>query len=81
VASRLGAPGGCGLTFVGLIMTGFGLTLRRMARAGLSLCFGVMGVGTALVPVGCMREAGRIEGSGIAQPKLGAAMKLAPSGN
>ena len=37
------------LTLVGLIMTGFGLTLRRTARAGLPLCVGVMGVGTALV--------------------------------
>jgi len=33
-------------------MTGFGLTLRRMARAGLPLCFGVMGVGTVLVLAG-----------------------------
>jgi high-affinity Fe2+/Pb2+ permease len=40
------------LTLVGLIMTGFGLTLRRMGRAGLPLCFGVMGVGTALVLAG-----------------------------
>jgi hypothetical protein len=40
------------LTLVGLIMTGFGLTLRRMARAGLPLCVGFMGVGTALVLVG-----------------------------
>lgn len=40
------------LTLVGLIMTGFGLTLHRMARANLPLCFGVMGVGTALVLAG-----------------------------
>lgn len=40
------------LTLVGLIMTGFGLSMRRMAKAGLPLCFGVMGVGTALVLAG-----------------------------
>lgn len=40
------------LTLVGLLMTGFGLTLQRMARAGLPLCIGVMGVGTVLVLVG-----------------------------
>ena len=40
------------LTLVGLIMTGFGLTLRRTARAGLPLCIGFMGVGTALVLFG-----------------------------
>jgi hypothetical protein len=40
------------LTLVGLIITGFGLTLRRMAHAGLPLCFGLMGTGTALVLVG-----------------------------
>jgi hypothetical protein len=40
------------LTLVGLILTGFGLTLRRMARAGLPLTIGVMGVGTALVLAG-----------------------------
>ena len=40
------------LTLVGLVMMGFGLTLRRMARAGLPLCFGVMGVGTVLVLAG-----------------------------
>jgi hypothetical protein len=33
-------------------MTGFGLTLHRMARAGLPLCIGVMGAGTALVLAG-----------------------------
>jgi hypothetical protein len=40
------------LTLVGLLMTGFGLTLRRTARAGLPLCLSVMGVGTALVLAG-----------------------------
>ena len=40
------------LTLVGLLMTGFGLTLRRMRRAGLPMCLGVMGVGTALVRAG-----------------------------
>ena len=40
------------LTLVGLIMTGFGLTMRRTARAGLPLCLSVMGVGTVLVLVG-----------------------------
>jgi len=40
------------LTLVGLIMTGFGLSMRRMAKAGPPLCFGVMGVGTALVLAG-----------------------------
>jgi len=40
------------LTLVGLLMTGFGLTMRRMGRVGLPLCLGVMGVGTALVLAG-----------------------------
>jgi hypothetical protein len=40
------------LTLVGLLMTGFGLTLRRATRAGLPFCIGFMGVGTALVLVG-----------------------------
>jgi hypothetical protein len=40
------------LTLAGLLLTGFGLTLRRTARAGLPLCLGVMGVGTALVLAG-----------------------------
>ena len=40
------------LTLVGLLMTGFGLTLRRSARAGLPFCVGLMGVGTVLVLVG-----------------------------
>lgn len=39
-------------TLVGLVLTGFGLTLHRSANAGLPLCFGVMGVGTVLVLVG-----------------------------
>ena len=37
------------LTLVGLVMTGFGLTLRRVARAGVPLCVGFMRVGTVLV--------------------------------
>jgi hypothetical protein len=40
------------LTLAGLLVTGFGLTLHRMARTGLSLSIGVMGVGTALVLAG-----------------------------
>ena len=40
------------LTLVGLLMTGFGLTLRRMASASLPLSLGVMGIGTALVLAG-----------------------------
>lgn len=40
------------LTLAGLLVTGFGLTLQRTARAGLPLCVGVMGVGTALVMAG-----------------------------
>jgi hypothetical protein len=36
------------LTLVGLIMTGFGLTLRRTARAGLPFSVGLMCAGTAL---------------------------------
>lgn len=40
------------LTLVGLIIMGFGLTLNRMARAGLPLSVGVMGLGTVLVLVG-----------------------------
>lgn len=40
------------LTLAGLLVTGFGLTLRRMARAGLPLCIGVMAAGTALLFVG-----------------------------
>ena len=40
------------LTLLGLMMTGFSLSLRRMASAGLPLCLGVMGIGTALVLFG-----------------------------
>jgi hypothetical protein len=40
------------LTLVGLILTGFGLTLQRSANAGVPLCIAVMGVGTALVLAG-----------------------------
>jgi hypothetical protein len=40
------------LTLAGLLLTGFGLTLHRTRRARLPLCFGVMGVGTALVLAG-----------------------------
>ena len=40
------------LTLAGLLMTGFGLTLRRSARAGLPFCVGFMGAGTVLVLVG-----------------------------
>jgi hypothetical protein len=40
------------LTLAGLVMTGFGLNLRRTARAGLPFCVGLMGVGTALVLFG-----------------------------
>jgi hypothetical protein len=40
------------LTLVGLILTGFGLTLHRSANVGVPLCIGVMGVGTALVLAG-----------------------------
>ena len=40
------------LTLVGLLMTGLGLTLRRMGRAGLPMCLGVMSVGTVLVLAG-----------------------------
>jgi hypothetical protein len=40
------------LTLVGLILTGFGLTLHRSANAGVPLSIGVMGIGTALVLAG-----------------------------
>lgn len=42
-------------------MTEFGLTLRRMARAGVPLWYRVMGVGTALVLAG-LRAARRTDG-------------------
>jgi hypothetical protein len=40
------------LTLAGLIVTGFGLTLYRMARTGLAPSIGVMSVGTALILAG-----------------------------
>jgi hypothetical protein len=40
------------LTLMGFILMGLGLTLRRMAKAGLPLCFGLMGAGTVLVFAG-----------------------------
>ena len=40
------------LTLAGLLLTGFGLSLRRTARASLPLCIGLMGIGTALVLFG-----------------------------
>jgi hypothetical protein len=40
------------LTLVGLMTMGLGLTMRRMAEAGLPLCLALMGAGTALVLVG-----------------------------
>jgi hypothetical protein len=40
------------LTLAGLLLTGFGLTLRRTGRAGLPLCIGVMSAGTVLVLAG-----------------------------
>jgi hypothetical protein len=50
------------LTLVGLLLTGFGLTLRRMAGAGLPLCLRVMSAGRCWCWPGCMRAAGRIRG-------------------
>ena len=40
------------LTLAGLLLTGFGLSLRRTAGAGLPLRIGVMGAGTALMLFG-----------------------------
>ena len=40
------------LSVAGLLVMGFGLTLRRMARAGVALCFGMMSAGTVLVLLG-----------------------------
>jgi hypothetical protein len=40
------------LTAIGLLAMGFGLTLRRMAKAGLPMCIGLMSAGTVLVLVG-----------------------------
>jgi hypothetical protein len=52
------------LTLVGLILTGFGLTLRRMARASLPLCFAAMASKTALRPRGRPLEC-RAAGRGV----------------
>lgn len=46
------------LTLAGLLITGFGLTLHRMARASLPLCISVMGAGTALVLAGLYASGG-----------------------
>lgn len=46
------------LTLVGLLLTAFGLTLRRMGRAGLPLCMGVMSIGTVLVLAGLYMSGG-----------------------
>jgi hypothetical protein len=40
------------MTLAGLLMTGFGFTLRRMGRTGLPLCIGLMGLGTVLMLAG-----------------------------
>jgi hypothetical protein len=40
------------LSLVGLIVMGFGLTLRRMAQAGVLLSLGLMSIGTVLVLLG-----------------------------
>jgi hypothetical protein len=40
------------LSLVGFAVMGFGLTLRRMARAGLPLALGLMSAGTVLVLLG-----------------------------
>jgi hypothetical protein len=40
------------LTLTGLVLTGFGLNLRRTARIGLPSCIALMGAGTALVIFG-----------------------------
>jgi hypothetical protein len=40
------------LSLAGFVVMGFGLTLRRMARAGTPLCLGLMSVGTLLVLLG-----------------------------
>ena len=40
------------LTLAGFVIMGLGLTLRRMAKAGLPLCFGLMAAGTVLVFAG-----------------------------
>ena len=40
------------LSLAGFVAMGMSLTLRRMANAGAGLCFGLMGLGTALVFAG-----------------------------
>ncbi len=40
------------LTLAGFALMGLSITLRRMAKAGAPLSFGLMGTGTALVLVG-----------------------------
>jgi hypothetical protein len=40
------------LTLLGFVAMGLGLTMRRMANAGLLVCVGLMGVGTALILLG-----------------------------
>jgi hypothetical membrane protein len=40
------------LTVVGLLATGFALTLRRMAKVGVPVSIGLMSAGTALVLIG-----------------------------
>jgi hypothetical protein len=40
------------LCFVGFLVMGLGLTLRRMARAGTLLAIGLMSAGTVLVLLG-----------------------------
>jgi hypothetical protein len=40
------------LSVIGFMVMGLGLTMRRMARAGLPLCLGLMSAGTLLVLLG-----------------------------
>jgi hypothetical protein len=40
------------LSLLGFAVMGFGLTLRRMARAGILLALGLMSAGTVLVLLG-----------------------------
>jgi hypothetical protein len=40
------------LSLLGFVVMGFGLTLRRMAQAGIPLSFGLMSAGTVLVLLG-----------------------------
>jgi hypothetical protein len=44
------------LSIVGFVVMGLGLTMRRMARAGLPLCLGLMSVGTVLVLLGLFAD-------------------------